>query len=1018
MPLVVTYFALPAYHLWIWGTIGMAASIAVLTGAMRNQPRRRLPWVLVAFALAAFAAGDTTYNVLTQYFHEANPFPSLADGFYLITYPLFAAGLLGMIRARRRERDGGPLLDALVVTAGCALLSWMYLIHPYVHAPGMTVVQKGFSIAYPLGDILILAVLARLLVGGGARNASVALLTAGALGLLAADCVYGYIQLNGNWKVGGPTDIGWVVFYCFWGAAALHPAMRGLTEVQPRRDKQLSVFTLAALTGAALVAPVLTVWRSVVNHNSQDVAVTGTTSAIVFLLVLCRLIGLAREAGKARREGALRLIGERLVAATEIAEVFAQAVESAVAMVPGSKACLITEIRDDERIAASDHPEWVGREVETDSLEATVLGIEISPAVHWTVLPIVGRLRRQLVVGVEAQPSGDVLAALKAVCALVALASERVELTQDLHQRRSEQRFRSLIQNASDVILVVHPDGRMTSEAPSLHAVLGYDSEMLNSRRIEDLLHPADAVQSTEIIATLLAGRRSSPIRAQWQVRHADGRWVDMEVIINDLSDDPHLMGISLTMRDISERTTLEAELRHQASHDSLTGLANRVLFRDRVHDALNQRFQLNRTVAVLVIDIDDFKLVNDTFGHAAGDELLVQVGRRLVGCIRADDTAARLGGDEFALCISVDEGAEAQIADLAQRIIDRLAEPCVVADRQYRTGISIGASIARDDRRNSTDMLREADIALYAAKGAGKASFRIFEPGLHHAAHVKKQRQAQLRDAIDQGDMRLLYQPIVRLTDGAIAELEALVRWQHATEGMIPPAEFIPIAEDSGLIIPLGRWVLERACADLRRWQEHAPQVGMSVNVSPRQLQSSDFLDVIDAVFDEQGVDPASLTFEITETALPQDSDEVLQRLLALRARGITIALDDFGTGYSSLSYLHRFPLQVLKIDRSFVAGMESPDGTAILNAIVSMAASLNLELVAEGIEEHSQLLRLQELRCAKGQGYLFSKPAPVKEIDELFDRGARAFAFSPSVGEQSRRAFVPASRGATGRS
>jgi len=989
VPIVVAYYLLPRYHLWTWAVLGLGASGAVFVGAIINRPSRRWPWFSVALGLATFVAGDTTYNVLTQYFHEVNPFPSIADGFYLVTYPLLAAGLLGMIRARRREKESGPLLDALVVTAGCALLSWMYLIHPYVHAHDMTFLQRAFSVAYPLGDILILAVLARLLSGGGARNPSLALLTGGAVGLLAADCVYGYIQLHGNWKVGGRTDIGWVVFYCFWGAAALHPSMRNLTEVQPRRDKQLSAVTLLILSAVTLVAPILTVWRVLVDGNTQYVAVSGITSAVIFMLVMARLTGLAGSlAGNGRRESALRLIGERLVVASGLADVFAAAVDGAQRIVPRLEACLVTETDSrGELIMASDHHGWAGQEVKVDETGVEVVGAELAPEIRWTVLPLVGRVPRNLVVGVAHGLPADTLTALEALAAQLALASERVELAHELSQRRSEQRFRSLIQSASDVILVIQPDGRLRSETPSLFNVLGYDSEMLENRHLDDFLHPGDGGRALAAIQGLLAHSREGPIRAQWRFRHADGRWLDMEVIGNDLSGDPHVNGIVLTMRDVSDRLLLEAELRHQAFHDSLTNLPNRAMFRDRVDHALSRRPRSQNTVAVLLIDVDDFKLVNDTLGHGAGDDLLIEVSRRLVRSLRREDTPSRLGGDEFAVCASFDAGTRIGVAELAQRIVDAFVEPCTVANTQFRVAISMGVSIAQDESRNSADMLREADLALYAAKKANKGSFQIFEPGLRQAVLARLERRNQLEEALEEGDMRLLYQPIVRLDDRRIVGLEALVRWEHKSYGLIPPVEFIEIAEESGLIIPLGRWVLERACRDLHRWQESQPQLRMSVNVSPRQLQSPDFLDTVDEVIAAHGVSPSSLAFEITETALVEDSDAVLQRLSALRARGITLALDDFGTGYSSLGYLHRFPVQVLKIDRSFVAGMDSADGLAVLDAIVAMAGSLHLDLVAEGIEDEVQLLRLQSLGCPTGQGYLFSRPVSVEAIDRLFE-------------------------------
>ena len=262
VPLVALIFLFPQYHTFLWGTMGLGATTAVIVGTIKNRPRYKLPWILIAMALGTFISGDVTYDVLTKYLHEANPFPSLADAFYLVTYPLLAAGLLHLVRARRKEPDIGALLDALIVAVGGALLSWIYLIQPYVHSRDMSFFVKGVSIAYPLGDLLILCMLARLLAGGGGRNAALGFLSVGALGVLTADCVYGWIQLHGTWKVGGPTDLGWVAFYVLWGAAALHPSMQELTEKQTGRNRNLSIWTLLALGGATLVGPLLLVWRA------------------------------------------------------------------------------------------------------------------------------------------------------------------------------------------------------------------------------------------------------------------------------------------------------------------------------------------------------------------------------------------------------------------------------------------------------------------------------------------------------------------------------------------------------------------------------------------------------------------------------------------------------------------------------------------------------------------------------------------------------------------------------------
>jgi diguanylate cyclase (GGDEF)-like protein/PAS domain S-box-containing protein len=1006
VPLAALTFAVPRYHMVLWGLLGLSASVAIVVGTVRNGSARRLPWLLVAVALATFVTGDVLYDVLTDVLHQSNPFPSAADAFYLVTYPLMAAGLVFMVRARTWERETGALLDALIVTTGCALLSWIFLIQPYVDAPDMSLFEKVISIAYPLGDIAILCVLARLLSAGGRRNGSLNLLTVGAGGLLAADVAYGAIQLNGQWTVGGPTDLGWVLFYLCWGAAALHPSMRQLTWRQPLRQQHLSRTTLIVLSAATLVAPGLLVWRGANGGTGRDMGIIGAAAGVLFLLVMARLTGMARvQAVQASRERALRATGERLVAASELGAVDAAALE-AVQLIAGAglTACLITEPEGGrERVVYGEPARLVDHRLAVQTAREPSVIVRQSDgslvpgtrgATQWTALVVAGPAgpRRRVLIGHEGRlppGSGNVLDAL---AVQLTLAADRVELAKHVHHQEVEARFRSLIQNASDVILVAQANGGLRSETPSLQAVLGYRPESVAALNLAVLLHPDAAAPAIALIDAMLAGTRSGPIRAEWRVRHADGHWLEMEVVGNDLSADVHVGGVVLTMRDVTDRKVLEGELRHQAFHDSLTGLANRVLFSDRVDHALTRRVRSETDVAVLLIDVDDFKYVNDTLGHAAGDGLLVQVAERILGCLRDGDTAARLGGDEFAVCLEA--GTDGfDIPLVAQRILDATSAPYSLDGNDVAIAVSIGISAAGSHTEESAEMLREADLALYAAKNAGKGAYHFFEPSLHEAAVTRLERRAALDEAIQQGDLRLHYQPIMRLTDGEMIGVEALVRWEHPTLGLIPPSDFVPLAEECGLVVALGRWVLNQACADLSRWQRRwAPANGqpmhVAVNVSPRQLQSDDFLGMVDDALARHDIDPSTLTLEITESVLLQDSLEVMARLDALHARGITLALDDFGTGYSSLSYLHRFPIQTLKIDRSFVNGMDDdPERTSILTAIVSLAASLGLSLVAEGIEHESQARQLDAMHCEFGQGFHLGRPMPADALDALID-------------------------------
>jgi diguanylate cyclase (GGDEF)-like protein/PAS domain S-box-containing protein len=1007
VPLVVATFALPGYHLVLWGMLGLSASAAVAVGAVMNRPQPRHPWLLVAAALATFVTGDIAYDVLTSILHESNPFPSIADAFYLVTYPLLTLGLFGMVRARRREKDIGALLDALTVTVAFALLSWVYLIQPYVRAHDMTVFQKVTSIAYPLGDIAILCLLVRLVLTGAVRNRSLGLLTLGGVGVLVADAAYGAIQLNGTWKVGGPTDLGWVLFYVCWAAAALHPSMVQLTVAQPRRTKDLNLATLLVLSATTLIAPGLLVWQAATSGVARDGGVIGAASGLLFVFVMGRMTGLARaQAAQARRERALRGIGERLVAASELDQVDAAAIEGVRAML-GSRltACVVTAPEGRRhRVTTAEPLGLIAGRLELEETDGRLVGVRgpdgaripAGKGTEWKSMVLSGHdgpSRRVLFAYSGRLPLGSE-AVIDALGALLTLAADRVQLAKVLHQRQSEARFRSLIQNASDVILVAEADGGIRFETPSTEAVLGYNIEAANALSLTSLLHPDDTYGASALIDAMLSGSRSGPIRAEWRVRHLDGRWIDMEVIANDLSEGASVAGVVVTMRDVSDRKVLEDELRHRAFHDSLTSLANRVLFADRVEHALTRRARSGTDVSVMVLDVDDFKVVNDTLGHAAGDELLVQLADRLVGCLREGDTVARLGGDEFAVCIEVVVGTQPDVASTAQRILDVVRTPFSIAGIDIAARVSIGVSTADQATAGAADMLQEADLALYAAKNAGKGSFHFFEPSLHRMVLARLERRAALEVAIEGGQLLLHYQPVMRLSDGEIVGMEALVRWLHPNNGLVPSLEFIPLAEESGLVVPLGRWVLDRACADISRWQDEWTMAGHSplrvaVNVSPRQLQSTDFLQMVDETLARHRVDASWLTIEITESVLVQDSDDVMTRLRGLDSRGIRLALDDFGTGYSSLSYLHRFPIQILKIDQSFIRGMdEHDDRKKILDAIVSLASSLGLELVAEGIESEAQASYLRELGCEYGQGYHLGRPVPAQAMDELLAR------------------------------
>jgi len=442
-------------------------------------------------------------------------------------------------------------------------------------------------------------------------------------------------------------------------------------------------------------------------------------------------------------------------------------------------------------------------------------------------------------------------------------------------------------------------------------------------------------------------------------------------------------------------REQLEAELAHQAMHDALTGLSNRRLCRERVASALELADAQGHHAAVLFLDLDDFKTVNDSLGHAAGDRLLVEVAERLLNATRGCDTVARLGGDEFAVLLKKVQ-SEGDPAVVAERIAAALRQPFVLDGKEMFVGTSIG--IARSIPGDSAeDLLRNADLAMYEAKSRGKGIYRLFEPSMHEIARERLEIEADLRTALDRGEFRLLYQPVVDLETREMVSVEALVRWEHPTRGLVSPVDFIPAAEATGLIVPLGRWVLGEACRQAVLWEpepvdaaaraiDAAPALAINVNLSGRQLQDPALMDDVATALAESGLDPHRLVLEITETVLMQRTEETLEALHALKALGVRLAIDDFGTGYSSLSYLQRFPVDVLKIDRSFIKDIgHAENNAAIARTVIALGDLLSLRTVAEGIETPEQLARLKTLGCVHGQGYHFSRPVSADDVGDL---------------------------------
>lgn len=561
------------------------------------------------------------------------------------------------------------------------------------------------------------------------------------------------------------------------------------------------------------------------------------------------------------------------------------------------------------------------------------------------------------------------------------------------HVAGSEARFRSLVHNASDVITILDDHGRVTYQSDSVRRVFGLDPVTMVGRPFAEWVHPDDA---GAVMAALAHGRRhdgpvpddgaahrGGPIPDRCRVRDVNGSWRHAETVITDLLGDPGVRGVVLNIRDVTEQVALERQLWHRAWHDAVTGLANRTLFLDRVEHARARYSRQSASFAVIFLDLDDFKSVNDTLGHPTGDRFLQAVAGRLTACVRPEDTVARFGGDEFAILLEDADPDRARL--VCERLLRALAAPVDMLGHQLEAHASLGVVVGGAEVR-AEDLMAAADTALYVAKARGKRRFEIFEPSMRAAAVARAELRADLQHALVRSELRLVYQPIVAIATEEVTGFEALLRWAHPQRGLLLPDEFVGLAEESGGIVAIGAWVLAAACMQARAWNDATGRpLSMAVNVSARQLLHPRLVDEVRAAVGEAGIDPELLVLEITESATVQDTEAVAAKLTALKRLGVQLAVDDFGTGYSALGYLRRLPVDVLKIDRSFVTGLaHSNEDAAIVETVITLAEAFRLDTVAEGVERVDQLEILARLGCVHAQGFHWKRPAPAEELTD----------------------------------
>jgi diguanylate cyclase (GGDEF)-like protein/PAS domain S-box-containing protein len=583
---------------------------------------------------------------------------------------------------------------------------------------------------------------------------------------------------------------------------------------------------------------------------------------------------------------------------------------------------------------------------------------------------------------------------------------------------QSERRFRTLTEKSGDIIIILDAEGSVKYVSPSVQGVLGLQAAIVKGH---DLLEYVRAGDAALVKASLKASMvMEAGASVEFHLLHRNGAWLCFECVPRNLLSDPSIAGLVLNLRDVTARKRAEQELLFSVGHDGLTGLPNRALFLERLRGVIDRLARHpEQSAAVLFIDIDNFKVINDSLGHEAGDELMIELGKRIRTCLRTSDivgrvpsssengeTVARMGGDEFTVLLEDVRNPDAAMR-VAQRIRELLEDPFELRGQKIQRSASVGVALTSPGIA-AEDLMRNADIAMHRAKKNGKSCCELFDADLHAQVMTRLQAEADLRRAVERQEFRLYYQPVITLATEAVEGFEALVRWERPGCGLVPPGEFIPMAEDTGLIMELGAWVLTEACRQAICWQEQPGSGGspyVSVNISGKQFSSPSFLHQIEGALQKSGLSPHLLKLELTESVAMENAPRTEQILGQIQELGVKLSIDDFGTGYSSLSYLRRFPIDTLKIDKSFVLHMhENNEACTIVRTIVALARSLQMEVVAEGLETPEQLKELKAIVCDAAQGYFFAKPMPATQSLEFLAQRKPAQARAAAAGDVSR--------------
>jgi len=1124
-----------AVQLTGWASVAIGVRIA-----RRSPTAARRTWLCFAGAASCFLIGGLGRSIHGSLIGIERPFPSPADTVLFVGHGLLITGSIALGHLRSPDRNRSAFIDGAILAAGAATPVWALVLWPYVTDASVSDHARALNGVYALLTAILLACIGRLAVGPGARSLSYRLLAI-AVALIFVQDMLVTLEYVGGPKAGLGRALAPFIFV-FFGAAALHPDLPSVTEAHATLGGPLTRRRILLLASALAVNPLI-VALQVALDRPPALFVAAVSTIVISALVLARLIHLVRaQALATAQEQSLRQANARLALAPDRMAMLNAALDAVIDLAGrrddvrasvlgyGAAGChVVASAGTDSELAAHhrvDDQAWIA-EAAADAWAAVtpreVTGPPVdlppsadrAPACQYAVeLGAPQTPRATLVVSASALLPLPTRQAIADLATTTSLALETAELTEALQRSRSEQRFRALVENSSDLIVVVNQDRSISFVSPASRRLLGRDEDSLIASSSSILPLGDDVGLLDDVLDRATGSTFTQPI--EMRLRHADGspRWFEvaardltadaevdglvlncrevsdrkdaelrlfrsearfralvqnvsdvvaviddwgrftyvspaitrllgyraeqlldtpattilasdqrhdaqdlllealrmaadtthpqsielraialdggvrtLDVTVSDLRHDPAVQGVVLNARDVTVRKQLESTLRHQAHHDALTGLANRTRFAELVDTASAEG---NGSACVLFVDLDDFKTVNDSLGHAVGDDLLIAVANRLSTHLPAEATSARLGGDEFAVLVRP-SGDDLGPVGVALRLLHELRSPFEINGWDIVVTASIGIAAIGTEGTTSEVVLRNADMAMYLAKERGKDRVELFEEAMHVTAFERLELKADLARAITSGQLSLVYQPVVALETGRITGAEALVRWDHPRRGRLSPDAFIAIAEETGLIVQLGQWVLEEACQQLRNWQLTLPPdaaLSLSVNLSVRQLEQPSIVDAVRDAVDQFALDPSTLTLEITETVIIDHMETDRGHLTALKDLGVQIALDDFGVGYSSLRYADDLPVDVLKVDRSFVGGIIGTEVTPVLEAIVALGRRLGVHIVAEGIERAEQVTALKEIGCDLGQGYLFSPPLHPEAFADLLAR------------------------------